>query len=211
MKQIYPDLWQGEVDHQLRPLLLRAYYLKSEQGHVLFYNTKKESDIEFIQQSGGLKYQYLSHCHEVDSSLAHLKQLFHHKLVAHHLVGNYLGEMVHLDILIKGIDEQKQSNAISIIPTPGHTNNSLCFYYKSPFGKFYLFTGDTMYLDHGIWKTLIFPRDGGQKADLVQSLLTLKMLAVDVIICSVALGSNTVVEVNQSEWESIIDALIKEV
>ena len=44
---------------------------------------------------------------------------------------------------------------IEIILTPGHTDGSICFFYRSPTGKSYLFTGDTVFRRNGQWATLV--------------------------------------------------------
>lgn len=210
MKPIYPDLWQGVLNRFAGPLTIRAYYLKTDVGCVLFYCTNNLVDLNFIKESGGLNYQYLSHIHEVNPGLKWFKEELKHKTVAHNVMSDSLKEVGGLDIPIYEGENQLHSNAVLVIPTPGHTKSSLCYYYTSPFGKSYLFVGDTMYLDQGKWRTLIVYSDGGNKSDLKKSLLKLRTFDVDVIICSVALGDNNVVEVNQNSWHKIIDTLVDE-
>ena len=97
---------------------------------------------------------------------------------------------------------------IEVIHTPGHTNNSVCYRYRSPHGKTYLFTGDTIYLDNGEWKTIVVADDGGDEAELASSLLSLKDLQVDVVICSVSIGEMRIVEVTPDAWWNIINGLV---
>lgn len=208
MKLLYPDLWQGEKGIHAGVLTIRAYYLTRPNGNVLFYYTNQDTDIDHIRIFGGITHQFLSHNHEINIGLIEFKEAFNHKLVAHHLVSDYMYGILKLDEALNPLKPEYHSDSILVIPTPGHTNTNLCYYYKSPYGKSYLFTGDTMYLDHGTWKTLIMTSDGGNKGDLIKSLNVLKSLQVDVIVCSVSLGKNDVVEVTQSEWEGIIDQLL---
>jgi hypothetical protein len=53
------------------------------------------------------------------------------------------------------------------------------------------------------------PHEGGRYSKLKASLLKLRELKVDVILCSVALGKNTQVEVTPEEWTTIIDGIIE--
>ena len=55
---------------------------------------------------------------------------------------------------------------VAIIHTPGHTDGSICFFYRSPHGKSYLFSGDTIFQWDGEWSTLVLPQSGGSAADL---------------------------------------------
>ena len=59
-------------------------------------------------------------------------------------------------------------------------------------------------------RTLIFSQHGGNAHDLKQTLLRLRRLDVDILICSVSVGKTQIVEVNKSEWEEIIDGLVEE-
>lgn len=211
MKQIYPDLWQGEKGVHAGVLTIRSYCLTRDNGNVLFYYTNLERDADQIEKLGGIHYQYLSHNHEINVGLIDFKKRFNHKLIAHHLVSDYMFGIMKLDEEFNLSKPEYHSDSILVIPTPGHTSNNLCYHYKSPYGKSYLFTGDTIYLDHGEWSTLIMPRDGGNREDLIKSLTTLQALNVDVVICSVALGENGVVEVAKNQWIELVDKLIKEV
>ena len=53
---------------------------------------------------------------------------------------------------------------VAIIHTPGHTDGSICFFYTSPHGKSYLFSGDTIFQWDGEWSTLVLPHSGGSAA-----------------------------------------------
>jgi hypothetical protein len=80
------------------------------------------------------------------------------------------------------------------------TEGSLCFFYKSPYGKSYLFTGDTIFQSNGKWATLVFP-----KALLAESLKRLRDLNPDVVMSSACVGDVSVVEVSGDEWSQAID------
>ena len=205
MKKIYADLWQTAQEKQYGTLNVRSYILERKEGNVMFYYTPNEEEIQEIIAIGGITHQFLSHCHEVNPFLADTKETFQSKLCCHQHVEPYLQGIVAADVLFKADEREMFSDNIEVIYTPGHTNNNLCFYYKSPHGKSYLFTGDTIYLDDGLWSTLIIPSEGGSKNDLIKSLLRLRELDVDAVICSVAIGENDIVEVTNHEWRNIIN------
>ena len=207
MKQLYLDLWQTKRGSHFG-LDLRGYFLKRKEGNVLFYYTNVLDELEAINNLGGIDYQYLSHHHEMQpilySSLEKLKPTlcFHNNALRYH-------KNTKQRHILFGEKNQVHSQTIEVIDAPGHTNTNLCFRYQSPFGKSYLFTGDTIYLDKGKWNFLVLQNEGGSYQDLKSSLLLLKELSVDVIICSVAVGENKIVEVTQEEWHGIIDGLLR--
>ena len=205
MKQIYPDLWQTNLEMRFGTLISHAYLLERPEGNALFYTIDNQEELTEIAKAGGAVYQYLSHCHEVDASQAALRKALNCKLCCHALVAPYFGDSFAADIYFSNPDRETHSGNIEVIHTPGHTNNNVCYSYRSPTGKTYLFTGDVIYLDHGEWKTLIAESDGGNREEMVASLNLLRTLDVDVVICSVALGAMEVVEVTNPEWHTFID------
>ena len=208
MKRLYPDLWRTAEEKQFGVLTVHAYLLERPGGNVLFYNPRSSRDFEEISDLGGIAHHCLSHCHEVDESLAEVAGRFDSKLCCHALVKPYLPEAVSADVLFDSPPREFLGGDIEVIHTPGHTNNSVCYRYRSPHGKTYLFTGDAIYLDDGEWKTIVVADDGGDEAELASSLLSLKDLQVDVVICSVSIGEMRIVEVTPDEWRRVIDGLV---
>ena len=207
MRRLYPDLWQTARQKQFSTLNVHAYVLERPAGNALFYNPRSTSDFEAIAAVGGIGHHYLSHCHEVSGSLADVAQRFGSKLCCHALVERYLPHGTG-DVYFRSPDTEVHSG-VEVIHTPGHTDSSVCYRYRSPHGKTYLFTGDTLYLDGGEWATLVVSQDGGNHQDLAGSLALLRGLDVDVIVCSVSLGEMRIVEVTRPEWHGIIDELMR--
>lgn len=207
MRKLYPDLWQTSQE-KMFGMNAHGYMLTHPEGNVLFYNPHGRGDFSSISQMGGLKYHYLSHNHEINDCLPKVKREFSSHLCCHENVKPYFDASFSADVFFDSSDSQCHSNDIEVIYTPGHTNNNLCFRYRSPHGKVYLFIGDTIYQDNRAWNTLVVNGDGGDAADLKQSLLRLRGIDVDVVICNVSIGETTVPEVQESEWHSIIDRLI---
>ena len=156
---------------------------------------------------GGIAHHCLSHCHEVDESLAEVAGRFDSKLCCHALVKPYLPQAVSADVLFGSPPREFLGGDIEVIHTPGHTDNSVCYRYRSPHGKTYLFTGDAIYLDDGEWKTIVVADDGGDEAELAGSLASMRELEVDVVICSVSIGEMRIVEVTPDAWRRVIDGL----
>ena len=208
MKRLYPDLWRTAEEKQFGVLTVHAYLLERPGGNVLFYNPRSSGDFEEISKRGGIAHHCLSHCHEVDESLAEVACRFDSKLCCHALVAPYLPKAVSADVLFDSPPREFLGGDIEVIHTPGHTNNSVCYRYRSPHGKTYLFTGDAIYLDDGEWKTIVVADDGGDEAELASSLLSLRDLQVDVVICSVSIGEMRIVEVTPDKWRRVIDGLM---
>ena len=180
-----------------------AYFLRRPEGNVLFYNTGNDGDLEQIAELGGIRFQLLSHRDESGPSLNRIKDRFGSRLCCSALEAPIIGKDASVDITLQV--EHHHLGDIDIIHTPGHTAGSICFFYKSPYGKSYLFTGDTIFQSNGKWATLAFPRAGGSKAALAESLIRLRDLNPDIVMCSAFVGDVSVVEVVGDEWAQAID------
>lgn len=202
MKQIYPDLWQTRAEHPFAGVTSHAYLLVRETGNILFYNSGIREEYEHIEALGGVAFQFLSHMDEVGPSLAEIKSRFGSKLCCHRLEESAVKKVTLVDCLFD-IRELRLGN-IEIIPTPGHTAGSVCFYVNSPFGKSYLFTGDTIYLNNHVWDVRINRYGGGSKSDLRNSLIILQDLAPTVVISSASIGDTPFKEVSADDWRSDI-------
>lgn len=205
MVQIFPDLWQMEKGSHFG-LDLRMYLLKRKEGNVLFYYTDNFKELTNILKLGNIKFQFLSHHHEMQPALEENLKVLNPDLCFHKKATPYFNS--NYSNIIQFDKNQLFSENIEVIYTPGHTNTNLCFRYQSPFGKTYLFVGDTIYLDNGHWNILVMPNEGGSYELLKKTLVYLKTLEVDVVICSVAVGENSIVEVTQSEWKAIINSIL---
>ena len=202
MKQLQEDLWQSTI-HSMGSLNTHAYFLRRPEGNALFYNTGDEGDLEKIAGLGGIQFQLLSHRDEAGPSLNRIKELFGSKLCCSALEAPLVGKEAQVNVAFQA--EDHHLGDIDIIHTPGHTAGSICFFYKSPYGKSYLFTGDTIFQSNAKWATLVFPRAGGSEASLAESLLRLRDLNPDIVMCSAFVGDVSVVEVTGDEWAQVID------
>ncbi len=204
MKQLYDDLWQTQVENPFAGLNTHAYFLKCIEGNVLFYNTSHEDEIQEIAELGGIKYQYLSHRDETGASLQSIKKLFGSALCCHIKEKPHIEPSCPVDITFS--EQITHFGGIEVMPTPGHTDGSISFLYRSPHDRTYLFTGDTFFQSNGRWATIIISQAGGSVEALVESLLIYRGLNPDVVIPS---GSPDVnlpfVEMTQEDWIEAID------
>ncbi|MGH0003331.1 MBL fold metallo-hydrolase [Pseudovibrio ascidiaceicola] len=211
MNKIYADLWQVPLETRFGTLLSHAYFLKTPERNILISHFEDLGAAPQLRELGGVDEQYLTHNHEITESVGELRFVLGSKLIGHENIAKFFDNDVSPDQLLEGSGPFVGADGFQAIYTPGHTDNNLCFYYPSPVGKNYLFTGDTIYLDNGRFKTLVMSSDGGNKQGLIDTLRKLRELPVDVIFCSVAMGHYEIVEVTLAEWHALMDEKIWEI
>ena len=202
MKQIHADLWQTKI-YSSGMLNCYAYFLATSAGNVLFYSTNDEEEFTHMESLGGIKYQLLTHRDEAGPSLARIKNRFNSKLMFSELESEAIAKHARADLFFE--TEDHKLDDIQVIHTPGHTKGSVCFFYQSPHGKSYLFTGDTFFQWNGEWATLICDGAGGSKDALKSSLQKLRNLRPDVVMSSGFVGDIALVEPTEQEWTQAID------
>ncbi|MGF1741768.1 MBL fold metallo-hydrolase [Vibrio profundum] len=201
MKRVFEDLWQTNTEHPFSGFNTHAYLLQTEDSNVLIYNTSSRSEVDEFDELGGVDYQYLSHRHEASESLNRIKEKYNNRLCISKIEAEHIG--TDADIILEEGSELVEG--LDVIFTPGHTGGGMCFYYRSPEGHSYLFTGDTYYISNGSLSTLIFPDHGGDSCSMKKSLLKLKALSPDFIISSGSVGTTSIMQVTEREWRSTID------
>ncbi|MCT7376298.1 MBL fold metallo-hydrolase [Chelativorans salis] len=216
MRQLYPDLWQTSLE---RPVpgepkaAAHAYLLIRDGGNVLFYNTGREAsgkpgeddDLRKIEELGGIAHQLLGHWHEASPSLSKIKQLFGSTLAVHERDAEAVEREAGTTPDLTFTSRHTFLDNVEVIPTPGHTHGSTAFLYRSPHGRTYLFTGDTIVPSKDSWLAAGFEDDPGQP-NLRQSLELLRGLEPDVVLAAGALGDQTFKEVSRTEWQAAVDA-----
>lgn len=206
MRQIEPDLWQSSI-HRSGILNSHAYLLTRPDGNVLFYNTGDEGDLAQIEKLGGIRYQLLTHRDEAASSLKRIAERFGSRLGCSGLEAVAVGRYAPADIVFEATDDRLGD--IEILHTPGHTDGSVCFFYRSPHGKAYLFSGDTIFQWNGKWATLVLSEMGGSKDALAESLLRLRELEPDLVMSSGFVGDVAMAAVTPDEWRRAIDENVR--
>ncbi|MGQ0593813.1 MAG: MBL fold metallo-hydrolase [Gammaproteobacteria bacterium] len=207
MKQIYADLWQTSAEHPFPNLTTHAYLLVRDEGNVLFYSSGHSDDHQHIQELGGITRQYLSHRDEAGPPLVRIRQRFCSKLCCHRLEEKAVSEACPVDLTFQ--TREIHLGDIEVIPTPGHTEGSTCFLVKSPHGKTYLFTGDTIFPSNNSWETFVMPKAGGSQSDLKDSLKLLRSLEPGVVISSASVGRFPFKEMPPGEWQEVVDQTLR--
>ena len=173
MKKIKEDLFQT-APFRGGYVASHAYLLKHPNGNVLLYNTGDKPSFDSIEKEGGYAYQVLSHRDESGPNLSQLKKRFGSKLVASELEVPFIDSDVDVVLSEPTSSFNDTHKDIVVLHTPGHTNGSLCVYYKSPVSDLsYLFTGDTLWKNGTSWDTFLFP--GVSSRDDLNSSLSKKL------------------------------------
>lgn len=186
MRQLFIDLWETEVESPFPGLTTHAYLYIRETGNVLFYNTGHLADIEQMADLGGVAWQLLSHRDELGESILLIRDRYGAKLGGHINEQMEFAKICQPDKLFR--HHERFLDDIEVIPTPGHTPGSCCFWVHSPHGKTYLFTGDTLYLSDTGWKPGLLPFS--EPDDLATSLRLLQKLEPDLACSSAFSGQN---------------------
>jgi len=207
MKQLYPDLWQTKLEIPFGAVHAHAYFLRRPEGNVLIYSTGHAEEIAHIAEMGGIQYQYLSHRHEAGPSLKIIKRRFASTLCCDEKEGAAISKSCEVDLTFS--ENTRHFADIEIIATPGHTDGSTSFLYKSPSGQTFLFTGDTFLQSNGQWRTIVSSGDGGSSESLIESLQTYRELNPDVVLWSASRGPKSFVETTESQWKEDIDKTIE--
>ena len=202
MKQLQPDLWQSTL-HQSGMLRTHAYFLDRPEGNVLLYNIGDDRDLDTIADLGGIRYQVLSHRDESGPSLERIRNRFGSKLCCSALEAPVVAGDAPVDVSFE--QDDRALGDLEIIHTPGHTEGSICFLYRSPHGKSYLFTGDTIFQWNGRWATVVLRNEGGSSEALAASLQRLRELEPDLVLWSGFVGDVSFAEVTREEWRKAID------
>jgi glyoxylase-like metal-dependent hydrolase (beta-lactamase superfamily II) len=206
MKQLFPDLWQTQTEHPFHGVTSHAYLLTRPDGNILFYGTGVLEELQPIRDLGGIVRQYLSHRDEAGPALVKIKQAFGSALCCHALEAKAIRSICPVDVTFDA--HETHLGNIEVIPAPGHTSGSTCYVYRSPHGKTYLFTGDSIFPDGQSWGTLVRFVAGGRKSELKSSLGMLRDLRPDVVISSASVGRSPVQTMCAGEWRAIVDDAI---
>lgn len=215
MKNIYEDLYQTEKEHpvpDLPEVTAHAYLLLREQGNVLFYNTSHSDELQEIRRHGGMSHQFLGHWHEAGTSLKTIKQMFGSELIAHADEVAAIRKESKETPGVTFLDRKLFTERVEAFHIPGHTPGSAAYFYQSPYGKTYLFTGDTIGMDNeGRWENgYLEGNDECNKADLNKSIEMLRTLSPDVVIPAASYGRFPYIELSSmEEWHNGIDEAMR--
>jgi hydroxyacylglutathione hydrolase len=207
MKQLYPDLWQTRMEQPLPnvpDLKTRAYLITRPDGNLLIYSTSHADEHAAMQGLGGVRRQYLSHVDEAGPALAQIRNRFGSELWGHTAEAEAVQRRAGVapDRTFEAAETHLDS--LEVLPLPGHTAGSTAYLYRSPHGRRYLFTGDTIGRDdHGVWTAGLLPFS--DRAQLVATLQQMAELAPDVVLSSAWGGEQPYAEVTPQSWRAAVD------
>lgn len=125
---------------------------------MFFYNTSRNDEFQEIRRHGGITHQFLGHSHEAGTSLETIKKMFGSKLIAHADEVAAIRNQAKVSPDATFLDHVRFADGIDSFHVPGHTPGSAAYLYHSPYGKTYLFTGDTIGMDNeGRWENGYLP------------------------------------------------------
>ncbi|GAA4650326.1 MBL fold metallo-hydrolase [Kistimonas scapharcae] len=202
MRQCYEDLWQTTLENPFSNVNTHAYLIRHDDGNILVYNTSNTDDIQAMAALGGVRLQCLSHRHEAGDSLRLINETYHPRLCVDRLEAPYINQR---DISLALSGTTTLATNFVAMPTPGHTEGGFSYVYRSPTGLTYLFTGDTFFLSDAQWSTFVLADQGGCPSRLAHSLMALRELQPDVVLCSASVGDMAVAEVSGDDWTYAID------
>lgn len=210
MKQIYPDLWETESYSPFAGLKTHAYLLTRDDGNVLFYNTGHSHEVRAMAGLGGVARQYLSHEDELGDTMNEIAEQYGSQLYGHAAEAEKFSQVREPDRTFSA--RETHLGNIEVIPTPGHSPGSTSFLVRSPTGKKYLFTGDTLFLDDRKEWVAGYITSVHTEADrpvLAQSLRLLRELQPDVVIGSAYTGTEAFEAVTPESWQQKVDRALE--
>lgn len=211
MQQLEPDLWQTSRRSIGETASTHAYLLTKPSGNLLIYGIGdgQDDDLNEIERLGGIQLQVLSHRDESGPSLNVIRDRFNSRLACSALEVSAVGADAEIDLVVETGSDDPSLDGLEILKTPGHTDGSISFRYRSPHGKTYLFTGDTVFPNHDSWSVFVFEAAGGDAESLEQSLNLLRDQEPDLVLSSAFVGECGAVAMTSADWATIIDERIE--
>ncbi|CCG87031.1 MBL fold metallo-hydrolase [Erwinia piriflorinigrans] len=205
MKQLYEDLWictpEATVNKIEPELMMHGFLLQHLRGNILISRVENPLDHDAIADRGGIIRHYLTHWHEAGPATRQIQQRFNSALYCHARALGHVSRYAEADATFT--TAEVHCGSFHVVPTPGHTPGSSSFLYASPYGKTYLFVGDTVTLSHHRWVTVRAAESN--EHDLHQTLNFYRALRPDVILMSSTVGHQGWQEVDLRKWLALLD------
>lgn len=205
MKQLYEDLWVSTPEFPASEhepeLMMHGFLLQLTRGNLLISRVENLNDHQAIEDLGGIIRHYLTHSHEAGPGARLLQTRFNAALYCHNKALGAISPYVEADDTFN--QAELHCGSFHVVPTPGHTPGSTSYLYASPFGKTYLFVGDTITMSHDRWVTVLVPESN--EADLKKSIEFYRALRPDVVLMGTTAGHLSWQEVTMREWLALLD------
>ena len=187
-----------------RSVSIRAFLLERDEGNVIVYHAPGlEAAAAEIRDRGGASRLLVNHGHEGMFGVPPIDMpVFVHERDRAELAGV---------IPVAGTFSRREmiGEDLEVIPIPGHTPGSTAYLWDGGAHRF-LFTGDSVWLDHGIWRAVVL--DPGGRQDYLESLTLMRDLDFDVLVPWGATQDEPYVAVvSRSEAREHLESIIQRV
>lgn len=205
MKQLYEDLWistpEVTANKEEPELMMHGFLLHHLRGNILISRVENPDDHNAIADRGGIIRHYLTHWHEAGPATRQLQQRFNSALYCHARALGHVSRYAEADATFNAAEVH--CGSFHVVPTPGHTPGSTSYLYASPYGKTYLFVGDSVTLAHDRWVTVRAAESNDRQ--LRQTLEFYRALRPDVVLMSTTVGHLPWQEVGGRQWLALLD------
>jgi glyoxylase-like metal-dependent hydrolase (beta-lactamase superfamily II) len=175
-----------------RDLEMRAFLLERATGNLLIYGAPGTRELE------GVWRQYLNHWHEVGFAEDVGAPLFVHS-------ADRAGVEKERHVRAAFSRRHMLDDDVEVIPTPGHTPGATTYLWDTGEHRV-LFTGDTIFLRDGEWRTAVL--DSSDRDAYRDSLELIRELDFDVLVPWIASGPYHALT-DRDDTRRRIDALIE--
>jgi glyoxylase-like metal-dependent hydrolase (beta-lactamase superfamily II) len=153
-------------------VVVRSFLLERDHGNVVVYSSETAAA---LNDAGSVSWQYLNHWHEAMFQPA---GAFGAPLVVHEDDSAETARRTGSEpVTFTG--RHQLGEGFEIIPTPGHTPGATAYLWERDGLKF-LFTGDTLYLDHGEWVVGLL--ESSDREAITASMKLIRELEFDVLV-----------------------------
>jgi glyoxylase-like metal-dependent hydrolase (beta-lactamase superfamily II) len=175
-----------------RNLQMRAFLLERPTGNLLIYGAPGTRELD------GVWRQYLNHWHEAGFAEDVGAPLFVH-------AADRAGVEKERHVRAAFSRRHMLDDDVEVIPTPGHTPGATAYLWDSGTRRI-LFTGDTIFLRDGEWRTAVL--DSSDRDAYRDSLELMRELEFDVLVPWIASGPYHALT-DRDDTRRRIDALIE--
>jgi glyoxylase-like metal-dependent hydrolase (beta-lactamase superfamily II) len=189
-------------------LHVRGFLVPREHENLLVYSSPAlAGDAGAIRDLGGASHQYLNHWHEAMFGDDSIRDDLGARLVVHAADRDQASAYRTVDATFS--ERGTLGGGFELIPVPGHTPGATAFLWDSGERR-YLFTGDTIYLDHGEWVAAVL--DSSDRGAYLASLALIRDLEFDVLVpWGSTAGMPWCAETDRDDARRRIDAIVERV
>ena len=185
-------------------LEIRTFLLRRDQGNILVYSTTGlDKDAATIARLGGISRHYLNHWHEAMFASDWVDApLFVHEAERASVAKAYR---------VRGTFSRRHlfEEDFEVIPTPGHTAGATAYLWDNGEQRL-LFTGDSIYLNHGEWVAAVL--SSSDRDRYLENLELIRDLDFDLLVpWAASVGEPFYAPTDRADTQRRIDAILDRV